>query len=293
MQTQLPEGFDHAITKKAMLVSLTIKMPSTGRKDKEASKEVTESHHADEESAYVSKKLYNKELVAGFKSVATECRKIFYEMTLNWGRDGTRILLATSYFKLIESLKEKENRFWQEAEVFLDRVEEAEEKERHRLGTLYKEDDYLSRDQLRDKFAFELSFLPLTDSADWRINLSREEQERIKEQTRAQMTQAYQTAMRDPWLRLKGVIDKMAESLGDPEKRFHGTLVTNIEDLCEVLPSLNLTGDKMLDELVSDVRKRLTMYSADELRKDPNARSVTAQEAAKLARRVDEYAGLL
>lgn len=285
--------FEGAITKKAMLVSLTIKMPTTAKKDKDASKETTASHHADEEAAHVTKKLYAKEVTQDFKSAANEARSVYYDATLNWGQDGSRILLAAGYFDLINKINPLENQFWKSVEVFLEKVDDLEASERQRLGSLYKEEDYASREKLQSKFAFELKFFPLMDSNDWRVKLNEEEELRIKESTRKMLEASYREATKDPWLRLKNVIDKMAERLGEDNNRFHKTLVTNIEDLCDLLPSLNLTNDPMLNQIAQEVRKRLTSHQAEDLRRDPALRRTTAEEASKLSKLVDDYAGVL
>jgi hypothetical protein len=41
----------------------------------------------------------------------------------------------------------------------------------------------------------------------------------------------------------RDVVSHMVDRLNEPESRFHATLVTNVFDLVELLPRLNVNGD--------------------------------------------------
>ena len=92
--------------------------------------------------------------------------------------------------------------------------------------------------------------------------------------------------MRDLWTRLYDVTNHMASRLADPEARFHGTLVSNVSDLVELLPRLNIVGDPHLASLTEQVRKQLCQHSADLLRNSPTTRLETAASAAAIARTI-------
>jgi hypothetical protein len=47
----------------------------------------------------------------------------------------------------------------------------------------------------------------------------------------------------------------MVDRLNEPESRFHGSLVTNVLDLVEILPRLNVNGDTDLDTYDGSVLK--------------------------------------
>ena len=92
--------------------------------------------------------------------------------------------------------------------------------------------------------------------------------------------------MRDLWTRLYEVTHHMASRLADPEARFHGTLVSNVSDLVELLPRLNIVGDPHLASLTEQVRKQLCQHSADLLRNSPATRQQIAASAASIARTI-------
>jgi hypothetical protein len=78
------------------------------------------------------------------------------------------------------------------------------------------------------------------------------------------------------------------DRLNEPESRFHATLVTNIFDLVELLPRLNVTGDPELNRFAEEARQKLCTYTAHDLKKHELLRVVTATEAAGLVSRMDE-----
>ena len=276
------------LTSKAMLVSLQIKVPSTTKKDKQATLEVTASHHAKAEAARVNKDLYIKEAIEGFSRAAREARSDFYDNTLQW-RSPQRILLSDNYEKLSQLLEKSEERFWKEAEKFIANHDDQITEARKMLGSLFREEDYLGTDELSDKFSFDVAFVPLSDEEDWRVDLGGAE-EQVKERIRRQLEASYQAAAREPWDRLKEVLDAMVLRLSDPDKRFASTLVSNISDLCEVLPGLNIGNDPKLDEMIAKVRSQVAERTPEELRKDKKVRKQTAEKALKLSKQVEKLA---
>ena len=64
--------------------------------------------------------------------------------------------------------------------------------------------------------------------------------------------------MRDPWERLKTVVEAMAKALSIPDKIFRDSLIGNVENLLDLMPDLNVTGDPTLEAMCSKIRKALT-----------------------------------
>ena len=75
--------------------------------------------------------------------------------------------------------------------------------------------------------------------------------------------------------------------LNEPESRFHASLVTNVFDLVEILPRLNVQGDEDLNRLAEQVKQRLCNYSAQDLKKHDLLRVTTAADAANIVAQMD------
>jgi hypothetical protein len=79
----------------------------------------------------------------------------------------------------------------------------------------------------------------------------------------------------------------MVDRLNEPESRFHGSLVTNVLDLVEILPRLNVNGDADLNRFTEQIKQRLCNYSAQDLKKHGLLRVTTAADAANIVAEMD------
>jgi hypothetical protein len=64
-------------------------------------------------------------------------------------------------------------------------------------------------------------------------------------------------------------------------------LVTNVFDLVDLLPQLNVGQDQELNRFAAEIRNRLCTYPAHELRKNDILRIATAGDAAALLDEMD------
>ncbi len=86
---------------------------------------------------------------------------------------------------------------------------------------------------------------------------------------------------------MREVVAHMVDRLNDPESRFHGSLVTNVLDLVEILPRLNVSGDHDPNRFAEQIRDRLCNHSAQELKKHDLLRVTTAADAANIVAEMD------
>jgi hypothetical protein len=98
-------------------------------------------------------------------------------------------------------------------------------------------------EKLRKKFGVKLEVLPIPSGADFRVQMSAEEQARVSREIDANVRESLMRGTEDLWKRLREVVAHMVDRLNEPESRFHGSLVTNVLDLVEILPRLNVNGD--------------------------------------------------
>jgi hypothetical protein len=68
-------------------------------------------------------------------------------------------------------------------------------------------------------------------------------------------------------------------------------MITNIVEIIDVLPKLNIAGDTELDRMASEVRHSLIVDPKD-LRKSETIRSETARAAVDIVQRMAAYMGV-
>jgi len=73
--------------------------------------------------------------------------------------------------------------------------------------------------------------------------------------------------------------------------RLYDSMITNIVEIVDVLPKLNIAGDTELDRMASEIRKSLVL-DPQELRKSETMRSDAAKAAADIAQRMAAYMGV-
>jgi hypothetical protein len=88
-------------------------------------------------------------------------------------------------------------------------------------------------------------------------------------------------------MRLREVVSHMVDRLNEPESRFHATMVTNVFDLVELLPRLNVNGDADLNRFAEQIRQRLCGFTAQDLKRHDLLRVATATDAAEIVAEID------
>ena len=276
------------ITERAMLAAVHISIWTAIKHDRKVSREVAEQH-----GAYAGAGRYNKQLLHEaerlevLRSLAGQIRQYFYKITLPWSDEGYRLLPAHFYFELTTKMREFELAFAQQVEEFLAVYPSYIDRVRPELNGLFREEDYPSTDKLRNKFGVKLEVLPIPSGNDFRVTLSEEEQARVAREIDENVRQSLQKGTEDLWVRLKSVVSHLIDRLNEPESRFHASLVTNICELVDVLPRLNVNQDEELNHFAEEIRNRLCGFTARELKKNEILRAATVNDAAQILTDMD------
>jgi hypothetical protein len=276
------------ITERAMLAAIHISIWTAVKHDRKVSRDVATQHGAHENAGR-----YNKQLLRGaekldaLRTLAGQIRQHFYKITLPWSDEGYRLLPAHFYFELTTQMREFEHAFSQSVEEFLEVYPSYIEQVRPELNGLFREDDYPSAEKLRRRFGLKLGVLPIPSGEDFRVTLSAEEQARVAREIDESVRESLKRGTEDLWMRLKGVVTHMVDRLNEPESRFHSSLVTNVFDLVDLLPQLNVSQDEELNRFAAEIRNRLCSFTAHDLKKNEILRVATADDAAQILTEMD------
>jgi hypothetical protein len=276
------------ITERAMLAAVHISIWTAVKHDRKVSREIAQRHGAyDGAGRYNKQLLHEAERLEALRSLAGQIRQYFYKITLPWSDEGYRLLPAHFYFELTTKMREFELAFAQQVEEFLAVYPSYIDRVRPELNGLFREEDYPSTDKLRNKFGVKLEVLPIPSGNDFRVSLSDGERARVAREIDENVRESLQKGTEDLWVRLKAVVGHMVERLNEPESRFHASLVTNICDLVDVLPRLNVNQDEELNRFAEEIRNRLCGFTARELKKNEILRAATVNDAAQILTEMD------
>ena len=277
------------IMERAMLAAVHISIWTATKHDRKISRDVASQH-----GAHQSAGRYNKQLLHGadkleeLRTLAGQIRQYIYKITLPWSDEGFRLLPSNFYFELMERMREFQASFEQGVESFLAIYPQYIDQVRPELNGLFRDEDYPSPDKLRQKFGVRLEILPIPIGNDFRVQMSAEEQARVSREIDASVRQSLTRGTDDLWKRLRDVLSHMSDRLKEPESRFHASLVTNVFDLVEILPQLNVSGDVELNRFAAEVKAQLCSHSSQMLKRDRVLRSDTAVDAARIVAEMDD-----
>ena len=281
------------LSQKAMLAHLNVSMWTARRYDQKVSAETNKRHDANDDAGRYNKLLIAKDHMKELNRIASAARARHYELTLPWLDEGGRILPTAGYFNYSKTVREFQDAFNKEADAFAKSYPTMIEEAKTRLKKMFNEGDYPDAEYIRERFDFDMQLMPCPDASDFRVDLADEHREDIRAEIEERMKGALENAMQIPVERIIGVVGHMVDRLnaykpakagsGDrTEGLFRDSLVTNIRDLVELLPSFNLTANKALTDLTKRMQKSLIQHDGAELRQDKDVRKAVLAEAEKI-----------
>ena len=286
------------ILRHAMLATLNISVFTGQRVDKSATEDVAEKHGTvAADTGKFSKAIISKHSLETIQKVAGMARTEHYRLTLPWSDVGSRLLSAKGFFSYNTRMGELRDQFDKEVDAFIQVYPQLIEQAKARLNTLFNPDDYPSIAGMRARFHFGYNFAPLPDSGNWFLDGLDEQMRELRSMVNDHVDGRVREAVRDVWRRVADHCQHVHERLMayeiDPETGkasgvFRDSLVGNLRELVELLPSLNITSDPELDEITAEL-KLITRYSAGALRADKDFR----MDAAKRAKEVFDKAAIV
>jgi len=292
---------ESAISKRAMLVTVTVHRWKPQVTDEVVSKKVAEDHGAKSTAGKYRKRLFPKDTFFDTASIENEIRREFWDRTLPWSDDSGRILLNVGYLPFTQKINELTDKFnaeWRKVlaspEAYKALIERAEKE----FGTLFDPALYPSYEDACAKFGVTVRVKPIPTGQDLRVDVGDQELERLQRELNEDAQKTIQEAMKTVWGRLSEVVEHMVKRLNaysiDPEtgktqNTFRDSLVTNITELLDLLPSLNVTQDSKLFEFEQAIRKTLVVHPASVLRDDEKIRKSVAVQAQEILDKMGAY----
>lgn len=273
------------IQNSAMLVDLNISV-WTGRKmDKKVSDEIDAAKNTKAKGGN-----YHKKLLAGTKKLedlqklVSAIRIWHYNQTLPWSDGGSRLLPMKNFFDYKATLAAYETQFNEAVEEFLTDYPTLVSAAAFQLGDLFDSEEYPDVSKLAGKFRFKYVFLPVPEVGDFRIDVSEAGRDELKAQYEQFYNDRVEGAMKEVWDRLHECVKHMSEKLADAKtpretkegpnytQVFRDSLVTNANELCDLLSRLNVTSDPKLEQARVLLEQAINGKCAEDLRKSDQVR---------------------
>lgn len=275
------------VRNKAMLATLNIRTWKAQKYDRQASHQVAENNRAKDKAGRYNKRLIDvDQYIKPIDSCGNRMREAHYSMTLPWLDNGQRILPMAHYQRYCGVMNDLRDEFDQAVRYFLSKYPDAKFEARQFLGSLYNDNEYPSVDQLAAKFEADYYMTPLPDSSDFRVDIDDADIEKAAERIDAALKQGEAEA----WRRLTECVEAIASKLPAYDRgelrTFKDTLITNLRDIAELTPGLNILDNPRLEALASVANQRLAQYDAKTLKENEALRHDVAKEAEAILARM-------
>jgi len=272
------------LSKRCVLVTLAHGVPPAGKKDKKTTQEVVQAHNASADAGEWRNALWPDEAVKPAKAQYTVIRDIWAEHTVAWIADGTRMASCGGYMILMEKLRPEIAEFSRLADESAERFGEWIEIARGRQNGLFRREHYPPHaSAFRTLFKLKVLAVPVPeDTSHLLLDLAEDEIRAVKAGVQEQVN----TAKEDFVKRISKPLRHAMATLGDQDAIFRDSLVTNLRDIAELAPILNITGDPHLDAVASDVRS-LAAVEPESLRQNKPYRKTVADRAAGILAKLE------
>ena len=275
----------------ALLVQLNVSQWTARKLDKNATSQVAIANNTGNHAGRYNKSLLPmNEYLDNVHKKTTLIRKEYYHNTLPLGIDWTMILPTDNYLDFMAKFRQYKSEWEMLVDNFLVVYPQLQLNAQRYLGDLFNPNDYPSADVLRRKFSMDMTVLPVP-SNDFRVGIDEQELADIQQQVEARVQQSTKVAMQEAWQRLYDKVKSMAERLSDTKAVFRDTLITNIQDVCDVLKRLNVTGDEDLENMRLMVEDTLANNNPESLRLDLDLRKKKSSEAKDILDRMGAFMG--
>lgn len=280
-----------SLKEKAMRVRPSLSMWTARKFDKKVTSKVIDDHGASPDAGRWNKLLVAQDAIKDLVKLKGEFWTEHYKRTVPWTKDGWALLTAKGYQEYVEFVNDWktkwEGRVWEFAMNYPALVEQA----RHRLNGMFNEKDYPPASEIMDRFEFDIDFDSIPDGKDFRVDIQADEVKRIRDLMKEKGEERLATAMKEVWDRLHSVVKKFAERMSKPDNVFRDSLIGNVIELTNILPSLNITDDPDLERLRREVEAKLAGFDPQELRDDVDKRKDAHKDANAILGAMSAYIG--
>ena len=273
------------IRNQAMLTSLSIGLFNPKKTDRTVTREVLISKNASHNAGAFVKNILPEESIKPIQAEAAALRTWFYQNTLPWGDDAVRLLPVAQWDKFTDEMRARLASLNSLFDNFCSNYEQHRDKAIMQLGAMANPADYPPLGEVRGKFHVKVAYHPMPDSRDFRLDDMPEEAiAQIRAETDLRVAEATSEARNDLYRRLadrlQHIIARMVEANKKREgTRLHASLIGNLRELCDLIPSLNVTKDEELEKLRVRAMQEIGGYDIDEVRDNADVRAELKSKA--------------
>jgi hypothetical protein len=221
-----------------------------------------DSADADRFTAYV--KLIPKEDRLKPQQILSEARRfIDFPKGIKWDKNGNSAIRNVELDGVLADLETFRQKFYAAVQELVDKLPELEAKARIELNGAFDRLGFPTAQEVQDRYSFDIRIGAAPSPDDLRCQGV---SAKAKQQIEAAVRKEQDNKLADLHKQVVGALDaalsRVVNNLTDFSEgriaRFEDSLVTNLAELVEALPRLNVAGDRAVDQTIARSRGLLT-----------------------------------
>jgi len=191
------------------------------------------------------------------------------------------------YFDYGEKMRDLRSRFESAKNGFVANLAALKEQDKARMGDLFDEADYPTPEQLEEMYRIDMHMVPLQNLEDIRVRIPEEEKAKMQRDCEDLFDEKLRNASQHLWERLYKAIKRMVENL-EGNSRIYETMLGNITELVNLLPTLNIGNDPELAYMAREIEERIVKrYTTEDIKSDAGTKERAHEDAQELLDQID------
>ena len=167
--------------------------------------------------------------------------------------------------------------------------------QRESLKDAFREGNYPTVEQLRDKHYIRYDIAPVPDPEnDQRSGWTQDMRDRFEKQITKQQNVKVAASLVDLQKRLTPLVEAIVKNMdtytGNREDGyFNDSMITKVRTLVEHMPDFNLGNDPLVEEVRRDLMSKITVLNPKILRADKSIRKDVSTDASKILKKIGAF----
>ncbi len=275
------------LQERAMMVRLVIGAWTCRVQDQRVTEEVHQQHQAKDAGKF-TKQLLEKKDLAPITRIIGEARNYHAHNSLPW-LEPFRLMTVEGFESYNQKMIGFKTQFEAAIKDFVANYPKMVEASRVRLNGLFVAAEYPPEHELMDRFSFKVTYRPIPDANDFRVDLQKDDVEAIKKELIADHEELTNMAARKLWSWLREALERAHAALDKPDGRLVKTTFDRFHDLASTIKMLNITGDQALDNLARETKMLMDTIDLETVKRQPLLRKTAAKDTKALISKIDAY----
>jgi hypothetical protein len=269
-----------AIVNACSMVDLSIGRWHATKHDKDRAKELADIHDIDPKRIRPTKTIMVSPELKLITTFEADARSEFRAMTLPWTDRGSRVAPNLLLMELTGRMQWHYDQYEKAVNSFMRTYDDAVEREKFLLKTVFKASDYPDSETVRGQFYFNVVVSPVATHNDFRLDAEDRFAGYIRDGYEKHLEKVQKTAVDTVWQRFIPLVKRVHENA--VKSRCSKGMFVQLEKLCDVADALNFTGDVDLTAFIKKVKSDVISADPEVLKTDDAQRGAVAKTTASL-----------